>query len=60
MFFFCRNFRKSASRLGILNVCVFFYVFHFCLVDVRLKTAHSKIDSFRNYLRVGTCFSVGW
>ena len=35
--FFCRNFLKSAYRIYLLNVCVFFYVSYFCLVDVRLK-----------------------
>ena len=24
------------------------------------KAGHSKIDSYRNYLRVGTCSSIGW
>ena len=41
------------------SAIVNFYVSYFCLVDVRLKQ-DTKIYSYRNYLRVETCLSIGW
>ena len=58
--FYAETLNKSASRISLFNVYVncLFLRFLFLSSWRTSKTGHSKIDSFGNYLRVKTCFSI--